>query len=48
MNRAPRPSLSSTQIRSLLANAALRADPWMASMLAPGVLDYIRQHQLYL
>jgi nicotinate-nucleotide adenylyltransferase len=38
---------SSSQLRSLLGNAALRADPWMATMLAPGVLDYIRQHDLY-
>jgi len=39
---------SSTRIRSLLASPSSRADPSLATMLAPGVLDYIRQHGLYL
>jgi nicotinate-nucleotide adenylyltransferase len=39
---------SSTRIRTLLGLADSRADPSLSTMLAPGVLDYIRQHQLYL
>jgi len=38
---------SSSRIRSLLGSADSRSDPSLATMLTPGVLDYIRQHQLY-
>ena len=38
---------SSTQIRALLREAGAQADARLQDLLAPGVLDYIRQHRLY-
>jgi nicotinate-nucleotide adenylyltransferase len=38
---------SSTQIRALLGAGPAHAGKSVAPLLAPGVLDYIRQHRLY-
>jgi len=38
---------SSTQIRAALHSAAAQTAAQLATLLAPAVLDYIRQHRLY-